>query len=40
MFLSNIFYFFIDMNSLLACSRDDSLKLIDLRRNQIVSTYR
>jgi len=29
-----------DMNSLLACSRDDSLKLIDLRRNQIVSTYR
>ncbi|XP_047130998.1 autophagy-related protein 16-1 isoform X6 [Hydra vulgaris] len=29
-----------DMNYLLACTRDDSLKLIDLRRNQIVSTYR
>eukprot|EP00794_Sanderia_malayensis_P010970 gene10970-12132_t len=29
-----------DMNSLLACSRDDSLKLIDLRRNQVVSTYK
>nr|XP_047131027.1 autophagy-related protein 16-1-like isoform X3 [Hydra vulgaris] len=28
-----------DMNYLLACTRDDSLKLIDLRRNQIVSTY-
>ncbi|XP_065055783.1 autophagy-related protein 16-1-like [Rhopilema esculentum] len=29
-----------DMNSLLVCTRDDSLKLIDLRRNQVVSTYR
>jgi len=29
-----------DMNYLLACSRDDTIKVIDLRRNQIVSTYR
>ncbi|XP_057302347.1 autophagy-related protein 16-1-like [Hydractinia symbiolongicarpus] len=29
-----------DMNYLLSCSRDDSLKLIDLRTSQIVSTYK
>ncbi|XP_065643779.1 autophagy-related protein 16-like [Hydra vulgaris] len=34
------FYKNTDMNYLLACTQDDSLKLIDLRRNQIVSTYR